>query len=423
MASGRAVVACRRASTIFQAITHRPFSIRPVLSLPQNHPTSSSYHFPRGLSTIDTQPTQGTEGGGGGGEDELFSKIIVEVKGHDPKVLDSYYWYLKQTAFHLDLGPHDTYVQKKPVIDKLTLNKSVHIYKKHRVQYEARTHYRTIIYYYLTGSTASTFLEYIQRNLPEGVAMKVTKYKMERLPEHLQKDTVFSLDEKEKADYILTGKIEDDLKHPEKLDIPNMQKREIANKLLNSLLDSKFEKTKPNSVQDMSESLVVASHQKHTEVISHEPEHKEMISSKPEHKEVISSEPEHTEVISSEPAHTEVISSEPEHKEVISSEPEHTEVISSEPEHTAVISSEPEHKDIISSKQDENVIKHQSKQAASEEDTSSSDSDSSDSDSDSDSDKDEDKKTDKEKEPEENPGNEKDSDVDADTEVNPSKEK
>lgn len=45
---------------------------------------------------------------------------------------------------------------------------------------------------------------------------------MERLPEHLQKDTVFSLDEKEKADYILTGKIEDDLKHPEKLDIPNM---------------------------------------------------------------------------------------------------------------------------------------------------------------------------------------------------------
>lgn len=70
--------------------------------------SSSSYHFPRGLSTIDTQPTQGTEGGGGGGEDELFSKIIVEVKGHDPKVLDSYYWYLKQTAFHLDLGPHDT---------------------------------------------------------------------------------------------------------------------------------------------------------------------------------------------------------------------------------------------------------------------------------------------------------------------------
>jgi len=27
----------------------------------------------------------------------------------------------------------------------------------------------------LTGSTADTFMEYVQRNLPEGVAMKVTK--------------------------------------------------------------------------------------------------------------------------------------------------------------------------------------------------------------------------------------------------------
>lgn len=30
---------------------------------------------------------------------------------------------------------------------------------------------------HLTGSTADTYLEYIQRNLPEGVAMKVTKVK------------------------------------------------------------------------------------------------------------------------------------------------------------------------------------------------------------------------------------------------------
>lgn len=35
----------------------------------------------------------------------------------------------------------------------------------------------------LTESTALTFLEYIQRNLPEGVAMKVTKYERKKLPE------------------------------------------------------------------------------------------------------------------------------------------------------------------------------------------------------------------------------------------------
>lgn len=39
----------------------------------------------------------------------------------------------------------------------------------------------------LTGSTLSTFLEYIERNLPEGVALKATKIELLPLSEHLQK--------------------------------------------------------------------------------------------------------------------------------------------------------------------------------------------------------------------------------------------
>ena len=35
---------------------------------------------------------------------------------------------------------------------------------------------------HLTGSTADTLLEYLQRNLPEGMAMEVTKTRVERLP-------------------------------------------------------------------------------------------------------------------------------------------------------------------------------------------------------------------------------------------------
>lgn len=35
---------------------------------------------------------------------------------------------------------------------------------------------------HLTGSTANVYLEYIQRNLPEGVAMEVTKVWLEFLP-------------------------------------------------------------------------------------------------------------------------------------------------------------------------------------------------------------------------------------------------
>ena len=57
----------------------------------------------------------------------------------------------------------------------MTLLKSIHIYKKHRVQYEIRTYFRHMTFERLTESTAGTFLEYIQRNVPEGVAVKVTK--------------------------------------------------------------------------------------------------------------------------------------------------------------------------------------------------------------------------------------------------------
>merc|ERR1712142_616185 len=72
------------------------------------------------------------------------------------------------------------------VITRYTLLKSVHIFKKHRVQYENRTHFRAIEFVKLTGSTADTILEYIQRNLPEGMAMKVTKHRLEKLPQHMQ---------------------------------------------------------------------------------------------------------------------------------------------------------------------------------------------------------------------------------------------
>lgn len=63
--------------------------------------------------------------------------------------------------------------------ERLTVLKSVHVHKKHRVQYETRTYYRFMDFAKLTGSTADTFLEYIQRNLPEGVAMKVTKVSLD----------------------------------------------------------------------------------------------------------------------------------------------------------------------------------------------------------------------------------------------------
>uniref|UniRef100_A0A3B1JZS3 Small ribosomal subunit protein uS10m n=1 Tax=Astyanax mexicanus TaxID=7994 RepID=A0A3B1JZS3_ASTMX len=117
--------------------------------------------------------------------DTLFQKLTVLVKGHDKAVLDSYEFFASMTA--KELGLTLAKVSEPPKnIERLTLLKSVHIFKKHRVQYEMRTHFRCIEISKVTGSTAQVYLEYIQRNLPEGMAMEVTKTAIEKVPEHIR---------------------------------------------------------------------------------------------------------------------------------------------------------------------------------------------------------------------------------------------
>nr|CAG4644404.1 EOG090X0GP9 [Lepidurus arcticus] len=116
-------------------------------------------------------------------EDSLFKTIEVEVRSGDPAVLKSYEWFATTAAKHLGITIGECFAPPRARHDRLTLLKSVHIYKKHRVQYEIRTYFRHMKFHKLTGSTADTFLEYIQRNLPEGVAMKVTKKEGEKLPQ------------------------------------------------------------------------------------------------------------------------------------------------------------------------------------------------------------------------------------------------
>ncbi|KAJ0060910.1 hypothetical protein NL108_001759 [Boleophthalmus pectinirostris] len=116
--------------------------------------------------------------------DALFQKVSVLVKGHDKSVLNSFEFFATMAAQELGLSLGKIFEPPKD-IERLTLLKSVHIFKKHRVQYEMRTHYRCIELNHVTGCTAHVYLEYIQRNLPEGVAMEVTKTAMEKIPEHI----------------------------------------------------------------------------------------------------------------------------------------------------------------------------------------------------------------------------------------------
>lgn len=114
--------------------------------------------------------------------DKLYKKISIEVRGNDKAVLESYADFAVMAGEHLEVVVSRNSAPRKPVNERLTLLKSAHVHKKHRVQYEMRSYYRYIDFSKLTGSTADTLLEYLERNLPEGVGMKVTKTEAVRLP-------------------------------------------------------------------------------------------------------------------------------------------------------------------------------------------------------------------------------------------------
>ncbi|CAD6187993.1 unnamed protein product [Caenorhabditis auriculariae] len=113
--------------------------------------------------------------------DKLFSSIEVEYRGHDREVLKSYSIFLEEvcrgfgiTKGRLEVLPYIRWVQ--PAL------RSKFVHKKYKLHYETRTHITKFEVLNLTGSTASTFLEYIQRNIPEGVGMRVGFVERQPLP-------------------------------------------------------------------------------------------------------------------------------------------------------------------------------------------------------------------------------------------------
>nr|CUU99558.1 hypothetical transcript [Hymenolepis microstoma] len=117
--------------------------------------------------------------------DILLKKIELEVKGHEPAVLKSYESFLKNVCDNFELNC-TVETRYSPVFDRLSMNKSPFIHKKHQRQYEFRSYVKTFTIPNLTGCTANVFLEYIQRNLPGGVHMIVKQHRVESLPGALQ---------------------------------------------------------------------------------------------------------------------------------------------------------------------------------------------------------------------------------------------
>merc|ERR1712083_236702 len=111
----------------------------------------------------------------------LLKKIDIELRAHEPAVLKSFSWFATTAAKELAVPVERSWAPEEPHKERKTLLKAAYVNKKHRVQYEMRTFYHFMTLKQLTGSTADTYLEYIQRNLPEGVSMKVIKHEVRRL--------------------------------------------------------------------------------------------------------------------------------------------------------------------------------------------------------------------------------------------------
>ncbi|CAD5215191.1 unnamed protein product [Bursaphelenchus xylophilus] len=118
--------------------------------------------------------------------DKLFSKIQLEVRGHDKAVLLSYTNFIKNACQNLQIETSRVrHLRYHKWIQPLLRAKFAR--KKYKLHYEIRTQIKQVDIYNVTGSTSSTFLEYAQRNIPEGVAMRVDYNEICALPEPLRK--------------------------------------------------------------------------------------------------------------------------------------------------------------------------------------------------------------------------------------------
>ncbi|XP_031557845.1 28S ribosomal protein S10, mitochondrial-like [Actinia tenebrosa] len=118
-------------------------------------------------------------------DDTLYPLVSVKVKGSDEAVLKSYTHFVTRAANILNIDISKTILLPTRK-ERYTLLKSPHIYKKHRAQYEIRTHSRLLQLRNITAETSDVFLEYIQRNLPEGISMNIEHTALKQMPDYLQ---------------------------------------------------------------------------------------------------------------------------------------------------------------------------------------------------------------------------------------------
>ncbi|KAE9554480.1 hypothetical protein FO519_002291 [Halicephalobus sp. NKZ332] len=131
----------------------------------------------RFLSSVVNQPSTAAPQ-----PDKLFRQIELEVRGHDKAVLQSYMTFVHNACENLNIDCTPT--ENLPYVRWVQwLLRSKFVHKKYKLHYETRTYINKCSVLNVTGSTASTLLEYLQRQVPEGVGMKITYEELCQFPD------------------------------------------------------------------------------------------------------------------------------------------------------------------------------------------------------------------------------------------------
>lgn len=174
----------RLLSTPFKTVTSTGFgrhsSFTPALRQPSVHITTNSGQE-NAIATKTSQDESTRVKQQEAQLDDLYRHLLIKCTAHEIAVLDSYEKFVTMAAHHLGIEHVKTETPFR-LIKRRTLLASRHVHKKYRVQYEIRNYYRHLLFKNLTGSTTDTFLEYVERNIPEGVLFEVEKHRLSELP-------------------------------------------------------------------------------------------------------------------------------------------------------------------------------------------------------------------------------------------------
>eukprot|EP00043_Microstomoeca_roanoka_P015093 m.150420 g.150420 ORF g.150420 m.150420 type:complete len:203 (-) comp16175_c3_seq1:20-628(-) len=152
--------------------TSTSLSSTPLLALAMQSRNLASTSRATGVTSYDIKKHS---------ESGLFTSMTIKAESWNYAVLDSFFGFIERTADELGIERNGR-VSLPTHRKRYTVLSSPHVSKKHRSQYELKTHKRCIKIKNVTEETASAFIDYIMTHAPPGIASRVIMRAAEKMP-------------------------------------------------------------------------------------------------------------------------------------------------------------------------------------------------------------------------------------------------